>query len=238
MRFYRRCTEIKAITFDLDDTLYDNRPIIVQLERYLESWLHQHHPVTSTRSKSWWQALKRAVIIEKPSLKHDLTQWRYYQLQKGFVELGYSADEANRAAAAAMEQVSIYRNQVHVPAESLHVLKKLAQNYRLVAITNGNVDVEKVGLVSYFEATFRAGPDGRSKPLPDLFDQASQYLALPSNEILHVGDNLRTDVLGAKRCGFQACWFNPHTENIRTNIKARVLPDVEVTHLKQLLLWL
>ncbi len=33
MRFYRPVGQISALTFDLDDTLYDNRPVISRTER-------------------------------------------------------------------------------------------------------------------------------------------------------------------------------------------------------------
>ena len=33
MRFYRPLGRISALTFDLDDTLYDNRPVILRTER-------------------------------------------------------------------------------------------------------------------------------------------------------------------------------------------------------------
>ena len=33
MKFYRRLANIKAISFDLDDTLYSNRPVMVAIEK-------------------------------------------------------------------------------------------------------------------------------------------------------------------------------------------------------------
>ena len=45
MKFYRQLGSIKAMTFDLDDTLYDNRPIIRHVEEQMVAWLFSHHPV-------------------------------------------------------------------------------------------------------------------------------------------------------------------------------------------------
>ncbi|MCV5262976.1 5-amino-6-(5-phospho-D-ribitylamino)uracil phosphatase YigB, partial [Escherichia coli] len=47
MKFYRRIEPIKAMTFDLDDTLYDNYPVIVRMERELLAWLKHHHPAVA-----------------------------------------------------------------------------------------------------------------------------------------------------------------------------------------------
>ena len=58
----------------------------------------------------------------------------------------------------------------------------------LIAITNGNANPLSCGLGQYF-TYFKAGPDGRSKPYPDMFDKAASLLKLPHQNILHVGDH-------------------------------------------------
>ncbi len=60
----------------------------------------------------------------------------------------------------------------------------------------------------YFEFVLRAGPHGRAKPFSDMYHLAADKLNLPLGEILHVGDDLTTDVAGALRAGLQACWIN------------------------------
>jgi putative hydrolase of the HAD superfamily len=105
----------------------------------------------------------------------------------------------------------------------------------LVAITNGNVDPHKIGLGQYFQRILKAGPNGRAKPYPDMFDKAQQYLDVDAINILHVGDHLRTDVYGAKQNGFQACWFNDTGSNLYLSSKASVLPDVEIEQLSDLM---
>ena len=53
MHFYRSTGPIKAMSFDLDDTLYDNRPVIRHVEQQMVLWLHSHHPLSATRSLAW-----------------------------------------------------------------------------------------------------------------------------------------------------------------------------------------
>jgi putative hydrolase of the HAD superfamily len=77
-----------------------------------------------------------------------------------------------------------------------------------VAITNGNAQPELFGLSGYFEFVLRAGPDGRSKPFADMYHLAAEKLNVPLGEILHVGDDLTTDVAGAVRCGMQPAGSN------------------------------
>ena len=235
MQVYRPFPAPKAITFDLDDTLYDNRPVIRRAEQAMYDWLASEHPVTNGMGTARWQALKQAVAQVDPMLRHDVTQWRFEYLKIGLMQFGYSLAKAEQAAKAGVAHVLAVRNQVDVPAETHRVLQALAARVPLVAITNGNVDVEKIGLAPYFSAVFMAGRDGMAKPEPALFVQAARHLALPSETILHVGDHPVTDVGGAVLNGFRACWFNDQARQWGDDARAQWQPDVEITALAQLL---
>ncbi|MGC9459353.1 5-amino-6-(5-phospho-D-ribitylamino)uracil phosphatase YigB [Vibrio genomosp. F10] len=235
MRFYRRVLPIQAMTFDLDDTLYDNRPVILRVERKITQWLHQNHPISAQRPLEWWQQVKRDVMINEPMLKHDVTRWRFTQVYQGLKLLGYNDEQADLAATAAIDKVLELRSQFQVPDETHRVLTLLSQRYPLVAITNGNVDVHKIALDPYFSLVLKAGPDGRAKPAEDLFVKASEFLKVAPKHILHVGDHLITDVVGAKNNGFQACWFNDQDTDLMRHQRSRVLPDVEINRLDSLL---
>ena len=235
MQFYRRLSAPKALTFDLDDTLYDNRPVIRRAEQAMHDWLAAHHPRTQGVGKSGWLQLKMRLAKADPMLRHDVTQWRFELLKIGFMQLGYSLSAAEQAATEGVAVVLEVRNQVDVPDETHRVLALLKQQLPLVAITNGNVDAEKIGLAQYFDGVLMAGRDGLSKPEPDLFARAAAGLGLAPGDILHVGDHLVTDVGGAKRNGFQACWFNDQQRMLSREPRAKWLPDVEISQLSQLL---
>jgi putative hydrolase of the HAD superfamily len=235
MKFYRRIASVKAMTFDLDDTLYDNYPVIVRMERELLSWLKHHHPAVAHMDKADWFALKQRVAAQQPELKNNVTLWRLVQLTQAFSQAGYDAAAAHAAAQAAVDVALDWRNRFEVPQQSLDVLAELGQEIPLAAITNGNVDIDRIGLTPYFQKVLKAGPDGCAKPAPDMFTKAQQYLDLPAEHILHVGDHLVTDVQGAKQSGFAACWFNDMNKNVIKQPQSRALPDVEISCLQHLL---
>ncbi|WP_070962910.1 5-amino-6-(5-phospho-D-ribitylamino)uracil phosphatase YigB [Vibrio sonorensis] len=235
MKYYRAIGPIRAMTFDLDDTLYDNWPVILRLEKELQSWFAKHHPIYFQKDHTWWQSLKKQVAIDNQSLIHNLSAWRQKYLEEGFRQLGYSDAKAVRVAEEAMVEVLKWRNRVDVPDSTHKVMRALANKYPLVAITNGNVDVKKIGLETYFSCVLKAGPDGPAKPLPDLFTKAAQHLGLPAKQILHVGDHLISDVKGAVDRGYQACWINDHQKCLRQE-RATLVPHIEITELSQLLL--
>ncbi|AIW15371.1 5-amino-6-(5-phospho-D-ribitylamino)uracil phosphatase YigB [Vibrio tubiashii] len=236
MQFFRHLKPIQAMTFDLDDTLYDNHPVIRQVEAKMVAWLHKHHPISATKTLRWWYDLKRSLAEDDPWLLNDVTLWRFKQIEKGLYILGYQPQQAEQAANEAIDEVLRLRSDFTVPQESHEVMAELAKRLPLVAITNGNVDVEKIGLSDYFSLVLKAGPDGYAKPHPQLFNKAQSFLSVPDENILHVGDHLISDVVGAKKSGFQACWYNDQGVNIYQVNKARILPDVEVNRLHDLLL--
>ncbi|MGP8308950.1 5-amino-6-(5-phospho-D-ribitylamino)uracil phosphatase YigB [Vibrio sp. YIC-376] len=235
MKFYRRIAPIKAMTFDLDDTLYDNYPIIARMERELLSWLQQTHPAVAHMEKLDWLNVKRRVLEQDPDLKSDVTLCRLVQLKRGFLEVGYDDKQAQAAAEEGLLVALDWRSRFEVPQQSLDVLTQLGEKIPLVAITNGNVDLDKVGLTPYFQSVLKAGPDGLAKPAGDMFVKAQQILDLPAENILHVGDHIVTDIHGAKLAGFAACWFNDVNHNVVQYPRARTLPDMEIHNLQPLL---
>ncbi|MGV2990394.1 5-amino-6-(5-phospho-D-ribitylamino)uracil phosphatase YigB [Vibrio sp. E150_011] len=235
MRFYRNLPTIKAMTFDLDDTLYDNHPVIERVEQQAAHWLYSKHPISQQWDKARWHAFKIELLDAHPELKHDVTKWREQQIVQGLVHLGYDVPQAQQVANELIQLVLHWRSDFDVPHETHQVLKVLSQSMPLVAMTNGNVNVEAIGLAPYFSLVLKAGPDGRAKPHADMFDKAAQYLGCERSQILHVGDHVITDVAGAKRHGFSVCWFNDTDQTARVTARLTTLPDIEICDLRSLL---
>lgn len=233
MQFYRQLNPIKALTFDLDDTLYDNHPVIIRAEQAMFDWLASVLPDGDIPTREEWQSLKIQMVTLDPILKHDVTAWRYQTLKHVFTQLGWGIQPAEQAAKQGLDIVLAARNTIDIPAETHRVLTLLSQKLPLIGLTNGNVDANKIGLAEYFQCIYQAGKHGLAKPEADLFIRAAETLKLSPENILHVGDHLHTDVFGAKNHGFQACWYNEHHRPLLAS--ATLLPDVEINTLAQLL---
>ncbi|MDO6525996.1 HAD-IA family hydrolase [Motilimonas sp. 1_MG-2023] len=233
MKCYRRLKPFKAISFDLDDTLYDNRPIIIKAEQQSFDYLRQQDPRLARLTKQQWFDYKQQVLALDAALVGDVTAWRLAALQAIFVELQVA--EPAQMAQQVFEYFLHVRSDFTVPAASLDVLNRLAQVYPVIAITNGNVNLAQIGLDHAFSLVLKAGDGLRAKPYIDMFAYAANHLNIEIADILHVGDHLTTDVLGAKANGAQAIWFNDQGHQLRTHQDSRMLPDIEMTHLSQLL---
>ncbi len=199
---------IKALTFDLDDTLYDNRPVIENMEKIFLTWLKGCDPTANGISVTEWQDIKRHALAQSPTLKHDVTQWRWHSLFLLFRQWGFSVSLASDRANEGVALSLVERQKVCISPLTHKILSQLQSHFPLVAITNGNVDIQKIGLESYFSAAFYAGKDGQAKPESDLFQLAEQYLNVAASSILHIGDHPISDVKGAQKMGFQTCWLN------------------------------
>lgn len=162
MRFYRPLGRISALTFDLDDTLYDNRPVILRTEQEALTFVQNYHPALRSFQNEDLQRLRQAVREAEPEIYHDVTRWRFRSIEQAMLDAGLSAEEASAGAHAAMINFAKWRSRIDVPQQTHDTLKQLAKKWPLVAITNGNAQPELFGLGHYFEFVLRAGPHGRS----------------------------------------------------------------------------
>lgn len=234
MRFYRPLGQISALTFDLDDTLYDNREVILRTEQEALAFVQNYHPSLKTLQNKDFQRLRQALRETEPDIYHDVTEWRRRAVEQAMRNAGLSAQEAALGAEASMANFAKWRSRIDVPQETHDTLALLAKKWPLVAITNGNAQPELFGLGDYFEFVLRAGPHGRVKPFNDMYHLAAEKLDLPLGEILHVGDDLTTDVAGAIRCGMQACWIKPENADLMQTADSRLLPHIEISRLASL----
>ncbi|MES3414892.1 5-amino-6-(5-phospho-D-ribitylamino)uracil phosphatase YigB [Enterobacter hormaechei] len=234
MRFYRPLGQISALTFDLDDTLYDNRPVILRTEQESLAFVQNYHLALKAIQNKEFQKLRQSLRETEPEIYHDVTEWRRRAVEQAMLNAGLSAQDAAMGAEAAMENFAKWRSRIDVPQETHDTLAKLVEKWPLVAITNGNAQPELFGLGNYFQFVLRAGPHGRSKPFNDMYHLAAEKLDLPLGEILHVGDDMTTDVAGAIRCGMQACWIKPENADLMTTPDSRLLPHVEISRLASL----
>jgi len=235
MKFYRRLKPFTALSFDLDDTLYSNRPIMLNAEQEMLTYFSQHFPQTSLQGeqacRQYWRQFRRQALREQPQLIHDVTALRLRNYVLAIKALGYSDTQAQQKAQAAFEHFTHYRSDFTLPKASKNLLEKLATKFPLVAITNGNVNVEKLGLTALFKKIYNPGNGIKCKPDSEMFNRACQYLQIKPSQLLHIGDCGNSDIVGALQAGCQAAWINRY----KVGKPISVIPHVELSALDNLL---
>lgn len=231
LQFYRRLQAPRVISFDLDDTLYDNAPIMARAEQQVHDWLVQRLPQAGAWSLEQWRERRSHLLASDPGLAANMTLLRHATLLQGFKELGIA--DAQRWADDTVSEFIHQRSQIDVAPEVLAGLKALGQAFHVVAISNGNADIPKTVLHDRFEHVWQPTRRLRGKPYSDLFEQAqAQYPQFTAQQFLHVGDHPISDVFGAQRTGWQSAWYRG---GLGKPEQLQVLPTLSYSDFSQLL---
>jgi putative hydrolase of the HAD superfamily len=87
-------------------------------------------------------------------------------------------------------------------------LERLAARLPLAALSNGNACLTRIGLIHLFRFQLGAREHGIGKPDASIFHAACAQLGAEPRAVLHVGDDVELDVVGAHRAGLRTCWIN------------------------------
>lgn len=223
-----RLHSINAITLDLDDTLWAIGPVIARAERVLWEWFGEQYPrITDHWDSDKLQELRAAVIQEHKHRVHDLRFLREEVLRRMADAVGYDRSLAASAFAVFDEQ----RNTVELFPDAMPGLERLAEKYRLIALTNGNACLDRIGIRHLFDDVVTATETGVAKPDARIFAAACERAGLAAENVLHVGDHPELDVEGARLAGMRTAWVN------RIDAEwpdALPQPDAEVSTLHEL----
>jgi len=201
---------VRAISIDLDDTLWPIGPTIVGAEAALQAWLGAHAPAAARLSEQPGvrSRVRQAVQARWPERLHDLSFLREASIEALLRESGEDPALAPNAFAvffAARQQVSLFD-------DALPALQRLAARYPVCTLSNGNADVHRVGIGGCFVGTVTAKALGVAKPDARVFAAACQTLGCEPAAVLHVGDDLQLDAVGALRAGLPCAWVHRGAE--------------------------
>ena len=230
LRFHRQLGDVAVISFDLDDTLYDNLPILRAAEEKVQHYIEQQYPQTRHWDIAHWRARRMQLMQRDTTLSSNMTLLRLTTLTEGFSEAG--VDNPGQAADDVMQQFHHHRSNFKVPDSVHQLLNGLRKHFRLCAISNGNVDCARIGLAEHFDIIVQPQEQLRGKPHPDMFEVVLKHYQIAARQLLHIGDHPHSDILGAHRAGCQSGWFRDGLGNAK---ELSVVPTFSFDNLNQLL---
>ncbi|MEO6927152.1 MAG: HAD family hydrolase [Rhodanobacter sp.] len=196
---------ILALTLDLDDTLWPVLPALERADQAVDAWLQQHHPEIA---RAWpitaMRELRARVAMERLDLAHDFTLQRQLTLRHVFADSGI----AEAPIDTLWEIYFAARNRVELYPDSLPALQRIAARWPLASLTNGNADLQRVGIAQHFRHHVCARELGVAKPDPRIFLLAADLLGVAPAQLLHVGDDPAMDMRGAHEAGLRTAWIN------------------------------
>lgn len=228
-----RRTWPKAILFDLDDTLWPIAPVILQAEQTLFEWLHDNAPrVTQQFTIESLRQARLELLAQRPEFEFDLGALRRAGLLAAFEQAGEDAAKVELA----MTEFFAARNAVIPYDDVVPGLLRLKGRVLIGSITNGNADLQTIGLSHHFKVSVASHQLGCAKPDATIFHAACHALDVIPSEAVYVGDDVLLDVRGAQRAGLRAVWMN-RTGSTR-HLEHEVVPDAIVANFDELLDWL
>jgi HAD superfamily hydrolase (TIGR01549 family) len=222
---------IKAILFDLDDTLWPVTPVLVNAESVLYAWLTENLPgVTQKFTKEQLRELRAEILLTDARYQIDLWSLRHAMLTHACHLTGEDKTQVDQAMAI----FTVARNAVTPFDDVLPGLARLRERFTVGSISNGFADLQTIGLAHHFETSIAAHQFGRAKPDPAIFLAACDALGVTPQQTIYVGDDPILDVQASKNAGLIAVWMN----RFNRTLPAYIVPDAICTTLHELDEWL
>lgn len=215
---------IRAVLFDLDNTLYDRDQTF---EQCAHGFVEEHLAILAQDRRA--EVLEQ--ILTQAIKGYGARKAVFAEVLRRFPEMPSDAD--------ALDALFYRRWLTHMrlDAGTLRLLQALdAAGIAFGIITNGgtrqNFKIDQLGLRSRAKCIFISEEFGCSKPDPAIFHAAASYLGVPCEHILFVGDNPTADICGAQAVGMTTAWL--HRGSTWPESITDVQPDYTIGSLEEL----
>lgn len=203
---------IRAIGFDLDNTLFDHRKAATRaLELLVEEkgWNY----ASSTSVGSEWHRLEDLYFAQYVAGTMTLMEHRRARM-RNFLTSTDALIEERRLDALWDDYLRHYSNSWVAYPDVKSVLDSLKESgYKLAVLTNGQqaqqeAKLAAMGLAAHFEVVLAIGTVDALKPDRRAFEHLCKVLECDAEEVLFVGDDLDYDVRASINAGLRAVWLN------------------------------
>jgi FMN hydrolase / 5-amino-6-(5-phospho-D-ribitylamino)uracil phosphatase len=228
---------IDVLSFDLDDTLWPNPPVIQSANHAMLNKLHELVPRTkqllpSTQLKQWHQQFFNSVV----GIDFDLNQKRLKAIAN-YLSAIDEPDPDNMIAGQVFDAFFRARQCVKLYDDVLLALEQLSKRFRLVSLTNGNADMNQINGHHFFESHYTAAQFAVAKPDPRIYRKLLTAVNCPAARLAHIGDSLTMDVEPAQKIGINGIWLDRQSNSFANESEANqvnVQPKLTVNTLTEL----
>ncbi|WP_375579213.1 YjjG family noncanonical pyrimidine nucleotidase [Marivirga tractuosa] len=213
----------KHIFFDLDHTLWDYEKNSNEAlgELFLKYQLKNLGVNDSIEFNICFDRINRSLWNDynKNKISRDgIREQRFLRILKEF-----EIDDIDLSNKLSTEYLMLCPTKPHLMPYTFEVLDYLKDNYQLHILTNGFKDVQRIKLENsrlhpYFSTVVTSDTAGYKKPMSSIFKYAIDKAEARKNESIMIGDNLQTDIMGARNFGMDTIYFNPKKEQHKSSV--------------------
>ena len=213
---------IRAIGFDLDNTLFDHRMAATRgLELLIDEKSWAYHGNESVGSE--WHRLEDLYFAQYVAGTMTLIEHRRARM-RNFLTLTDVLIHNRELDALWEDYLRHYSNSWIAYPDVTSVLRDLkTAGYKLAVLTNGQqaqqeAKLATMGLTDFFEVVLAIGTVDALKPDRKAFDHLCRVLECESEEVVYVGDDLDYDVRASINAGLKGVWLNRNNSPSPTDI--------------------
>jgi len=211
---------LKALFLDLDETLCDTLGANQKAKQLMATFVEAEYgsqingdafsnAYVTGIYRDWTdvQRLRYMPIIEQQSE----VAFRLQLICDLLLEQGV-ADINDEAANVIQDKFDRYRLEAFDFYPGIEAFLAVArQHFTLVVITNGpefsqSPKVERVKLAQQVDHIIIGGQEPEEKPATSIFDKGLKLANCQAHEVIHVGDSLASDIVGAHNSGITSVW--------------------------------
>jgi HAD superfamily hydrolase (TIGR01549 family) len=205
---------IRAVLFDLDDTLFDH----AHCARCALDAVRSAHPPFSAADPLELERSHSRILEEIHGDvmlgRMPLDAARVERFRRLFRSVGEDVDdEVAASAAAGYRQAYIESRRAVAGAAAL--LAAVKPRAKVGVVSNNLLEEQQAKLRHceldrYVDVLMVSEEAGVSKPDPKIFEMALTRLDCAASEAVMIGDSWPADIVGAQASGIRAIWVNPH----------------------------
>lgn len=215
---------IKAVIFDLDDTLYNEREFVYGGFKEVCSYLAEKHNLNCDELFNETIHILNLegrgkifnIICEKYEIYEDIK--KLVGIYRG-----------------ALPQIKLYK-------DSIYILNRLKENYKIGLITDGMASVQWnkikcLGIEHSFDKIVVTDDHGREywKPHEFSYREMLNNFNCKSCEVVYVGDNPHKDFIGARKVGLCTVRIiREFGDHMKTKLTEEYEADYEIKDLREL----
>ncbi|CAF89807.1 unnamed protein product, partial [Tetraodon nigroviridis] len=202
---------VKAIIFDLDNTLIDTRRAGEVAIQKTGDLLKTALALDDATIAVICDKFKQKLLGERcdPSACRSVEEVRVAHWQESIQEVRGSSSASALASQCYRLWKSTRLEVLSLPPERSELLKQLRASYKLLLLTNGLAEVQRekveaVGCEEFFDAVVIGGEHAEQKPSPSIFTWCFDALGVRAEDCVVVGDDLDADIQGGFNAGVRA----------------------------------